>query len=438
MFLENSKDKTLELVCEALDQLADTFSPCLAEKRLMVEMYGWNTPSLSWEDLANIPRCLAKDIRSLQIEELPEDLNVSLESISDKVGMLQLHTVPTMLMNGNILQALPAYMATMDWISMQIRPLLLWQSMQDPKAMPPNLLHKLASQKRQIDEISINKDELTSHIKAIQEAKETAESLPANLLSLKDAQSTINDRLLKSGIDNQKIFELKEASINHEKNISEKLLQAEQLISQCEEAYKVSTTKGLAGAFEVRANKLAISMWFWVSFLVIALSIGAFIGAERLELLTNAMSAKNPNTGIIAMQSFLSVLSLGAPLWFAWLATKQIGQRFRLAEDYAFKASVAKAYEGYRKEAARIDTEFEKRLFNTALTRVEEPPLRLVEENSHGSPWHELLSSSDIKKFVNEMPVEIKDKIFELIKEGMGTVKDIAVSQKDKSTDIAE
>lgn len=63
-------------------------------------------------------------------------------------------------------------------------------------------------------------------------------------------------------------------------------------------------------------------------------------------------------------------------MWFAWLATKQIGQRFHLAEDYAFKASVAKAYEGYRKEAARIDPEFEARLFGSALTRLDEAPLR--------------------------------------------------------------
>jgi hypothetical protein len=52
----------------------------------------------------------------------------------------------------------------------------------------------------------------------------------------------------------------------------------------------------------------------------------------------------------------LSLLSIGAPIWLAWQATKQIGQRFRLSEDYAFKASISRAYEGFRREAARIDT----------------------------------------------------------------------------------
>lgn len=422
-------DETLELVCNALEELANSISS--SETRPLVETQGWHNPSISFEDLSNIPRYLAKEIREAGIQEIiSEELRASLESVPHKLDLTQVHTIPKIL-DGNSQQAIPAYMATIEWISIQIRPLLLWQSMQDPKAMPPNLLHRLASMKRQVDEISINKDELSSQIKLIQDAKETAELLPANLLSLQDAQKTIADRLLKSEINNEKISELTETSINHEKTINDKILHAEKLINQCEDAYRATTSKGLAAAFEVRANKLSWSMWIWVIGLLGALSIGANIGADRLKLLTEAMSAQNPDIGIIVMQSFLSILSLGAPLWFAWLATKQIGQRFRLAEDYAFKASVAKAYEGYRKEAARIDPAFEARLFSTALTRVEEPPLRLVEENSHGSPWHELIGSPEFQKAMNNMP-ELKDKFIEVIKEGMGTVKDIAISQKNK------
>jgi hypothetical protein len=106
----------------------------------------------------------------------------------------------------------------------------------------------------------------------------------------------------------------------------------------------------------------------------------------------------------------LAVLGVGAPLWFSWLATKQIGQRFRLSEDYAFKASVAKAYEGYRKEAAVLDPEFQATLFRSALTRLDEAPLRLVEVEQHGSPWSELLKSEIVKeamKVAPELPAKI-------------------------------
>ena len=136
----------------------------------------------------------------------------------------------------------------------------------------------------------------------------------------------------------------------------------------------------------------------------------AYIGAHRLEVLSAALQAPTPNWGGIAVQSVLSLLSVGAPLWFAWLATKQIGQRFRLAEDYAFKASVAKAYEGYRKEAARIDPAFEHRLFDSALTRLDEAPLRLVETGTHGSPWHELANSDAVKRAFSVAP-ELQEKV---------------------------
>jgi hypothetical protein len=106
------------------------------------------------------------------------------------------------------------------------------------------------------------------------------------------------------------------------------------------------------------------------------------------------------------------VLSVGAPVWFAWLSTKQIGQRFRLSEDYAFKASISRAYEGFRREAARFDKDMEAKLLTSALTRLDELPLRLVEADSHGSPWHELASSNAVKQAMRLVPgfsEQIKD-----------------------------
>ena len=107
---------------------------------------------------------------------------------------------------------------------------------------------------------------------------------------------------------------------------------------------------------------------------------------------------------MIVLNLLLSVLSVAAPVWFAWLATKQIGQRFRLAEDYAFKASISRAYEGFRREAARFDKDMEAKLLTSALTRLDELPLRLVETDSHGSPWHELASSDVVKQAMKAVP----------------------------------
>ena len=44
------------------------------------------------------------------------------------------------------------------------------------------------------------------------------------------------------------------------------------------------------------------------------------------------------------------------------------------------------------------------RLLASALTRLDELPLRLVEPDSHGSPWHELASSDLVKDAMRAVP----------------------------------
>ena len=79
---------------------------------------------------------------------------------------------------------------------------------------------------------------------------------------------------------------------------------------------------------------------------------------------------------------------------------------------------MAKAYEGYRKEAARIDPQFEARLFGSALTRLDEAPLRLVEIGSHGSPWHELATSDGVRRAF-ELAPEFQEKATSLLRDAM-------------------
>ncbi|HEX8047025.1 hypothetical protein, partial [Rhizobium sp.] len=173
-------------------------------------------------------------------------------------------------------------------------------------------------------------------------------------------------------------------------SVVEKEREATKLLQNTEDAYSAATTKGLGEAFQQRANGLSISMWAWVFGLMFALAVGAFVGGQRVEAL-QALISQNASYGVIWLDLMLAFISVAAPVWFAWLATKQIGHRFRLSEDYAFKASVAKAYEGYRREAARLDPAFATRLFRSALDRIEEPPIRFVENETFGSPWHEVI-----------------------------------------------
>jgi hypothetical protein len=196
----------------------------------------------------------------------------------------------------------------------------------------------------------------------------------------------------------------------------------------------VTTSKGLAGAFDQRASQLNQSVGLWMLGLLAALAIGATIGGNRIESLTLAASMKDPLWGVIFMQVMLSVLSIGAPIWFAWLATKQIGQRFRLSEDYAFKASIAKAYEGYRREAARIDPKFEASLFASALTRLDEAPLRLVEVGSHGSPMHELFSSRPFQNALKTIP-DFKETVVAAVRRAGGKSAELSDLASSKAAE---
>jgi hypothetical protein len=302
----------------------------------------------------------------------------------------------------------------------------------DTKAMPGHIARRLRSIQTEVEQLAPNKDRLSGQLADIERAHQAAETLPLDLQTLADSRDRVLRLADESALSADKAKSSATAADISLNSITSKEEEAAKLVAQCEEAYRITTTKGLAAAFDLRASRLGNSMWVWVFGLMCALSAGTYMGSNRIEVLSRAVSSVDPQWGSIWIQIVLSVLSIGAPVWFAWLSTKQIGQRFRLAEDYAFKASVAKAYEGYRKEAARLDPAFEARLFGSALTRLEEAPLRLVETGTHGSPWHEFFASAPFQDAINGIP-ELKDAFLNFGKRGISTAQAV-LKIKDAST----
>jgi hypothetical protein len=112
-----------------------------------------------------------------------------------------------------------------------------------------------------------------------------------------------------------------------------------------------------------------------------------------IKVVEQLLASANLNLQVLWANVALTAVGVAAPIWFAWLLTRQISQRFRLAEDYGFKASVAKAYEGYRREAQEIgNLELQTRLLSIALDRVQEDPLKQLEREESSSPIHDLIS----------------------------------------------
>ena len=115
------------------------------------------------------------------------------------------------------------------------------------------------------------------------------------------------------------------------------------------------------------------------------------------------------------LNCLISIAAIGAPVWFAWLATKQVGYCFRLSEDYAFKAATAGSFEGFRREIESLTADDENesndelrlKLLTTVLTRLDEQPLRYVDSKVHGSPFHEALLNRFKTKLEEKKPDSI-------------------------------
>jgi hypothetical protein len=191
--------------------------------------------------------------------------------------------------------------------------------------------------------------------------------------------------------------------------------EAEGWAKKSQDAYRIVTTTGLAGAFNQRAKNLTWLSVFWLAVLAVALVLAALIGSERTKEISSLIAQGKPEGLVLLIQLVLSVLTVGAPVWMAWLATKQIAHSFRLAEDYGYKAAMAKAYEGFKEEAVQIDKQFEARLFASALERLNENPIRLLSASEPGSPMHDFMQNPGIQRLMETVP-EFKTTILDALK----------------------
>ncbi|MBG0507872.1 hypothetical protein I3J13_03780 [Agrobacterium sp. MOPV5] len=304
-----------------------------------------------------------------------------------------------------------------------------WESVEDKSFFPKDLARRLRDVDNRLISLEPRSAEIDKKISDIEAAHETAEQLPEDLAELASKRAEVSkivtqteeifERATKVGA---KIDATSDAAADARQRMAASEKQAEKLIEKSEQALRGSTGVGLANAFEKRKEGLTWAGAAWVAGLVSALVSAFFIGANRVTALQAVLSNDSPSH-IVWMNVVLVVFGIGGPIWFAWLSTKQIAVNFKLAEDYAFKAAVSKAYEGYRKEAIEIDPALQGRLFASALDRLEEAPIRLMEKETHSSPLQELLANPTIRKGLEGIP-GIADKIIALIPEkgGMAAV----------------
>ena len=370
----------------------------------------WAFPGITKAELITETKNLISLIDSKGNDEI-DDKDGALARYLRALEFLSANTVPQIWGNAN--DAVPAYIITINALKTALEPFLIKDDSKELAIQLKNQRKRVRSLEATLNDLEPRTSPLKDIVSSIEQAHETAEQLPTDLASLKEARETIGKLVTESTADKAAALSAKTEIEKLQEELKVVSEEAQKVLEKCESAYSAATSVGLAAAFYIRSRNLSISMWVWVISLIGSLATGGYFGSVQLQKLLGLMAQRDISNLSMSINFIMAILSIGAPVWFSWLATKQIGQRFKLSEDYAFKASVSTAYEGFRREAARVDTEMEAKLLSSALTRLDELPLRLVEAESHGSPWHELASSNIVKQAMSKIP-SFPDKVKEL------------------------
>lgn len=396
----------LNEISGAIDGLASQVVNLVPDDRSFMELWAWNLPAINRHEFAEILRRPMERIRSLAAREVSDaDLNL-LGQYPGRIQFVQANVLPN-IAGGNAFHVYATVMSLVDGLNSildrYVAPEFDWTEIEEKKLIPAAQLRRLKQLATGITQLSEKTGGLDRKIVEINNAHSAAEALPTDMASLEEARQSFIDATKIVDEEKTRAAKAGEAVQTALGAVAELEEQAKVKVASIEEAYSAATTMGLGKAFGDRAKSLTSSTWLLVLALAATLCLGGWISAERIEfahgLINKAFDAQRPiPMDLLWVNVLLTLVSVAAPIWFAWLLTKQIGQRFRLAEDYGFKASVAKAYEGYRREAVAVDEDMAKRLLGLALDRLDEAPLRLVEKDSPGSPWQDFMAAWSNRK----------------------------------------
>lgn len=158
-----------------------------------------------------------------------------------------------------------------------------------------------------------------------------------------------------------------------------------------------ATTVGLSKAYEDKANSYSRPNIYWLlGFFASVVAVICILWISLYDVnkhfFTNIVNLENQgNQMIIEYFIIKSVIRLGIITSLVWVATftgKRYSQNKRLSEEYSYKATFAKSFEGYRKRAEELDQLNETRdLSDKLMTNMIEMsafnPVKTMESNSH-------------------------------------------------------
>ncbi|MBR7653468.1 hypothetical protein KCX83_14180 [Brucella oryzae] len=301
-----------------------------------------------------------------------------------------------------------ATMYLLNWASSNLPPILAnvdWEAIENKEYLPRTLSNRLKGVETRVSNLNQRSEDLQESIRIIEDARTAADRLPTDIEELRKARDDIKIYLASVTKDKTEVSEAYETSKSIVKILETLRDRADALVKKCDESYRITTSAGLAGAFNERSNSLQKTGWVWVVILIASLILGSLIGAWRFSELMRLMGdGSTVRTSIVVLHFIGALMGVGAAIWIAWVSTKNVTQSFRLSEDYAFKSSISKAYEGYRREAIDLDGDFAKQLFGSALTRLDEQPSRFIDMRDHASPFEALLDNKAFQELIKSVP----------------------------------
>lgn len=376
---------------------------------------GWDFPPLGKEDLAQKLGQLISYIETHQFQEsedLDRVLNASQEGFSKWAETPLNHIYDRNYSRSAICNFLILTADVKDALELYDLGLLtgeLQSRILESKRRTEAIEHRLTSSENSIGDVERAAERII-------EADRAAVQLPETLSSLKETGNQVS-AIKKQAEQAQVVIQQAEAAAKaKERFFDETEEQIKALLEKSKAVLATATSSGLAGAFYDRKKELQRIGWIWTAGLICALVGAIFAIWWRADQLFALLDRANEIGTFTLIANFvISIAFIGAPVWLAWLATKQVGYYFRLSEDYAFKASVSASYEGFMEEARGHDAEFEKKVLESTLERYDEPPLRFVDNRVHGSPYHELFESDEFKSAMKNIP-GFKDNVLSAIK----------------------
>lgn len=189
-------------------------------------------------------------------------------------------------------------------------------------------------------------------------------------------------------------------AIDAEQRSKQAAIAADARLQEIRRTLENSITTSLGGAFQLKANNAKKLDLAWLVVLMVAIAGIICFGLLRYPAMV-ALIQERAEVEYLIFQFLLGIASLSGPIWLAWVATKRLARTFAISEDYAYKAAIAQAYQGYRDSVKDSDSLMQQRLFASVVTQLDANPVRFLSDRHTATPIQDLLQQPWMEQIIN-------------------------------------